>query len=109
MPATLIHAAILFILLPAWLLVGLTDWYCHRLSRIEQTSGAKESILHLALSLEAATAILSAMFFEINALILTITVSMFVIHEITTNIDLHIAEPVRPFTTTEMRAHDYLT
>jgi hypothetical protein len=112
LPATAedaIHGAILLVLLPSWLVVGLIDWYCHRKSKIELTTGVRESIIHLALSLEAATAILSAMLFEINAMVLTIIVTAFIAHEITTNIDVHIAFPARTFTTTEQRIHDFLT
>lgn len=109
MAITLIHQFLLVILLPTWLLVGLTDWWCHRKSSIETTSGARESILHLALSLEAAVAILSAMVLEINALVLVIVGVSFIAHEITTNVDIHIALPQRLFTTTEQRVHDFLT
>src|ERR1700761_6117960 len=109
MISDIIHRFLLGVLLTEWLFVRILDWRCHRKSFIEKTSGAKESILHLAPSLEAATAILAAMFFEINALVLTIVVVGFIAHEITTNIDVHIAFPERPFTTLEQRVHDYLT
>jgi hypothetical protein len=108
-PDSLIHGFILLVLLPAWLVVGLVDWNCHRKARVELTAGPKESALHLVLSGEAAIAVLSGVLLEINALVLTVIVVAFVAHEITTNIDVHIAFPARAFTTTEQRAHDFLT
>src|SRR5687768_2139549 len=48
-----------FILLPLWLAAGLVDYFCHRRTHIELTSGATESWLHLAQfgSLAAAMAV----------------------------------------------------
>ncbi len=109
MDKTIIYGFILLVLLPAWLLLGVADWYCHRKSHIESTSGARESALHLALACEAATGALSAMFFEINALVLCVMAAAFVVHEITTGVDFHIAAPERRITPVEMRIHDYLT
>lgn len=109
MASTLIHAFVLLVLLPAWLLVGLGDWWCHRRTRIEDTAGPRESALHLALAGEAAVAVLPALFFEINALILVVIVVAFVAHELTTTLDFHIATPARSITPLEMRLHDYLT
>lgn len=109
MDTTITYGFILLVLLPAWLLVGLGDWYCHRTSRIEVTAGTRESAMHLALSLEAAVGVLSALFFEINALILCVMIVAFVAHEITTTVDFHVADPRRNITPAEMRIHDYLT
>lgn len=109
MDKILLYDFILLILLPAWLLVGLGDWYCHRKSHIEHTAGARESVLHLMLSFEAAVGVLSGLFFEINALILCVIIVAFIVHEITTSIDFRVADPERRLTPTEMRVHDYLT
>jgi hypothetical protein len=109
MDTTLVHTFILIVLLPAWLIVGLIDWWCHRVSRIEDTAGPRESILHLVLSGEAAAAILPALLLEINAAIIALMIVMLVVHEITSNIDLHIATPVRAFTTAELHVHNFLT
>jgi hypothetical protein len=109
MATDLIHGFILLVLLPVWLGVGLVDWNCHRKAGVEASPGPKESLLHLALSGEAAVAVLAGILFDINALVLAVMIGAFVLHEITTNIDVHIAYPARAITTTEMRAHDYLT
>ena len=53
--------------LPAWLLAGFADWLCHRRSKIEITSGSRESAMHLLLHLEIAAPLLAALWLEINA------------------------------------------
>lgn len=105
----LVHVFLLLVLLPAWLAVGLGDWWCHRKAHIEYNAGAKESVVHLLLSAQAAVAVLAGLLFDINTLILAIMIAMFVLHEATTNLDLRFAYPARPFTKTELRIHDFLT
>ena len=39
---------LLWVLYPLWLLAGAIDYVCHRRTNIEHTSGATESLLHLA-------------------------------------------------------------
>jgi hypothetical protein len=55
---TFAHGIILAVLLPAWLVLGLLDWRCHRAANIETTAGPWESILHLMLSGQAAIELL---------------------------------------------------
>ena len=109
MTTDIVHTFLLIALLPAWLLVGLADWWLHRTSTIEKTSGVRESVVHLVLSGQAAAAILPALLFEINGLILALTISMFVAHELTTNLDVHLAVPARVITPAEIRIHNFLT
>ena len=37
---------ILYGLLPLWGICGFIDWCCHRATRVERTSGLKESLIH---------------------------------------------------------------
>jgi hypothetical protein len=39
---------ILYGMLPLWGIAGFIDWCCHRATRIERTSGLKESLVHSA-------------------------------------------------------------
>ncbi len=36
--------------MPLWLGAGLADWYLHRRTRIEETSGSRESAIHTLLA-----------------------------------------------------------
>jgi hypothetical protein len=100
---------LLGLLLPLWLVFGVSDWWHHRATFIESTSGWRESGLHLLLVGEAGTAVLAGMFFEINALILGFAILAYLAHELTTNIDVHYASHRRMITSAEQRVHDYLT
>jgi hypothetical protein len=99
---------LLFIVMPIWLLVGVLDWWCHRTSSIETTSGVTETIIHLLMLAEGGIAVLLGLFLEINGLVLALLLAAFIAHEITSYWDLSYAAPrrnVRPF---EQRVHDYL-
>ncbi len=82
MNVTLVNLFLLLVLMPAWLLAGLADWWCHRRAYIEQNGGVKESLIHLVLSAQAAVAIMPAL--EINAASIANIGVMFVAHELTT-------------------------
>lgn len=106
------HAAgiiLLGLLLPLWLAFGVADWWRHRTSFIESTTGWRESAWHLVMIGEASIAVLTAMFFEINALILGICILAFLAHEISTNLDVGYAAQRRLITAGEQRVHGYLT
>lgn len=104
-----VHLFILLVLLPAWLAVGLIDWYCHRKAKIERNAGARESLCHLLLSGSAAAAVLPGLLLNINALILTVMTAAFLLHEVVTYVDVRIAYPVRQLAPLEQRTHDFLT
>lgn len=106
---TFAHALILTVLLPAWLALGIADWACHRKAHIESTAGPWESLLHLVLSGQAAVAVLAALFLEINSTVLMLIVVVYIIHEVTTAVDIRYAARTRVITPTEQRVHDYLT
>ena len=38
--ATLVLNVILYVLLPLWGVAGIVDWWCHRNTEIEKTSGS---------------------------------------------------------------------
>ncbi len=97
------------LLLPAWLIFGFLDWWHHRKTHIETTSGWRESGLHLLLISQAGLAVLAALFLEVNALILGVTIAAYLAHELTTGLDVHYADARREIVASEQRVHDYLT
>ncbi|KKJ01741.1 diguanylate cyclase, partial [Burkholderia gladioli] len=56
-----IDAYLRYGVLPVWLAAGLADWWCHRRSRIEATSGLRVSLLHLAQLAEVGIPLLAAL------------------------------------------------
>lgn len=99
---------LLFVVLPLWLISGLADWACHRASRIEATSGTKESLIHLLLLAEAAIPLLMALFLEINGLVIIVMLAAWILHELTSYWDVRYAYGKREVSAIEQRIHDYL-
>jgi hypothetical protein len=99
---------LMYFVLPLWLAAGFADYLCHRAANIATTSGAKESILHLMQFVEMGIAVLSAMFFEINALILLVMIVCFLLHEATALWDVTYAAATREVTPIEQHVHSFL-
>jgi hypothetical protein len=91
----LLRHALLYLLVPAWLLVGLADYLCHRAQHIEETAGLHESLLHLAMIAALAGGVCTALFFEMNAATLWILLGACVLHEVIMLADLHWADESR--------------
>ena len=96
--STAAETILLYFILPRWLLAGFADYLCHRASRIELTSGYKESLLHLLMLAEIGIPLLAAIFFEINALVIAAMIIGFVLHQLTAWWDTTYASRKRPIT-----------
>jgi hypothetical protein len=107
-PTTVLEAALLYFVMPLWILAGFADWLCHRIARIEYSAGPTESVIHLLMMAEAGVAVLGALFLEITGAILVFLVGVWLIHEITSYWDLHYASSRRVIAPWEQRVHDYL-
>jgi hypothetical protein len=68
----LLQHFLMYIVVPVWLLAGLADYFCHKVTRIERTSGVAESLLHLLQFVQVGVPLLAALFLEINAAVLLI-------------------------------------
>lgn len=102
------HALVLYFVVPLWLVAGLADWACHRASHIEETSGARESALHLVLLAEMGLPLLAAIYLEVNTLILGLLAAGFIAHELTTYADLRLASARRSIPVPEQMVHSVL-
>ena len=98
----------LYFLLPLWIIPGLMDWWCHRRTRIEATSGTTESLIHLLMMAEIAIPITMGLLLEINALAISIMIAAFFVHEATAFWDVAYAEAHREVTPTEQHIHSFL-
>ena len=99
---------LLFALLPIWGIAGFCDWLCHRATKIESTSGIKESLMHSLMGIQIGIPILLCLFFEVNVLILLICVLTWLLHEGVAHWDVSYAAPRRTISIWEMHAHNYL-
>ena len=68
--ATLVLNVILYVLLPLWGLAGMLDWWCHRQTEIEKTSGLKEAYIHCLMGVQICIPLVLSLLFEVNVLIM---------------------------------------
>lgn len=99
---------LMYCLVPLWLLAGFADWYCHYRDRIEFSSGLLESIIHVLMMIEMGVALLAALFFEINALVILIGAIAFICHELTALWDVSFAMRHRAIAPIEQHIHSFL-
>jgi hypothetical protein len=103
----LLSVSILYFFIPLWLLAGFGDWMFHRITNISETSGIKESLLHLMMLAEMGLPLLAGLFLEINALIISLMILSFFVHEATVWCDLRYTTNKRPILPGEQMIHSY--
>jgi hypothetical protein len=103
--AALLQWLLLHAVLPLWMLAGFGDWLCHRVQRIEHTTGVKESLMHLALIGEMGIGVAAALLLQVNAAVLVLLLACCVAHELTTWWDLAYASSVRRIPVVEQWVH----
>lgn len=100
---------LLYGLLPGWFLPGLADWVMHRRTRIEETAGTRESLIHALMMTEVGVPIALTLRYEINPLLLTVQLGSTAAHEATALWDVRTAEDsgreVKPI---EQHIHSFL-
>jgi hypothetical protein len=106
--AELTRNVLMYFILPLWLAAGFADYLCHRASNIAETSGWKESLLHLLQFAEMGLPILAAMFLDINALIIAMMIVCFLLHEATALWDVYYATGRREVGPIEQHVHSFL-
>ncbi len=101
-------STLLYGVFPLWLLSGLTDWWCHRRADISQTSGWRESALHIAMIAELGIGVLLAVLLQINAMVLALLLILGVLHQLTAVWDSAYAAPRRHISVLEQHVHSFL-
>lgn len=107
-PALLVRNYLLYLILPLWVLAGLTDYFLHKRTRIEENSGTKESVLHVLQLGEAGIPVIVALLFEINALIIGLMLVALIVHEATALWDVTYAHTRRYISPLEQHVHSFL-
>jgi hypothetical protein len=99
---------LMYLVMPLWLAAGFADWLCHRATRIETTSGAKESLIHLLMFAEVGVPLLAVLFLQVNAGIILLMIVAFFIHELTALWDVSYAVTARWVSPIEQHVHSFL-
>jgi hypothetical protein len=94
--------------MPLWLGAGLADWYLHRRTRIEETAGPRESLIHHLMFAETGVPVLLGLFCEVNAGVLATAYAATGAHWATAYWDQAYAEERRPVTPIEQQVHSVL-
>jgi hypothetical protein len=111
MPDTTASAAaliLMFAVLPLWVAAGLADYFCHRASSIETTSGPKESALHLLQLSLVGLPVLLALFLQIDAALLAAMIVCLLLHHAVAYLDIRYANSTRRVTPFEQMVHSFL-
>lgn len=98
----------LFVLIPLWVIPGVMDWWWDRRTKIEDTSGLSESLIHSLMMAEVGIPIQLALHFEINPLLLTLMAGALVAHSATAVWDVRLAVHHREVKTGEQHTHSFL-
>jgi hypothetical protein len=100
--------AILFGILPLWIVPGFLDYLMHRKSSIETTSGTHESVIHALQMTSIGIPTLLALVFEVNAAVIATAIGAAAVHEALTFWDIAYAEPLRRPEPNEQHIHSFL-
>ncbi len=98
----------LFVMLPLWIVPGILDWYWHRDTDIEHTSGMEESVIHALMMTQVGVPIFAALLFEVNPLLLTVMFGALGVHSVTAIWDVAYAVHHREVKTREQHTHSLL-
>ncbi|AGS72803.1 hypothetical protein [Streptomyces collinus] len=100
---------LLYGLLPGWFVPGLADWALHRRTRIEDTSGTKESLIHSLMMAEVGLPIALTLRYEVNPLLLAVQLGAAGVHEATALWDVRTAvDSDREVSPLEQHVHSFL-
>lgn len=111
MAGTAAHAAtilLMFVILPAWTLAGLTDYFCHRAAHIEQNAGPTESVMHLIQYSLVGVPTALALFLQINAAFFLLAAIAILLHHTVAYIDVRYANARRRVSPFEQMVHSFL-
>lgn len=99
---------LIYLIMPVWSISGFLDWLWHRQTKIETTSGLKESFMHLLMMVEAGAPILTGLFLETNAGALPLMSAGWLLHEATVVWDVSYTASRRPIYPREQNTHGYM-
>ncbi|MEU4211834.1 diguanylate cyclase [Streptomyces sp. NPDC026206] len=95
--------------LPGWFLPGIADWAMHRRTRIEETSGLKESVIHSLMMAEVGVPLALTLLCEVNPLLMSVQLGATAAHEATALWDVRTAvRSDREVTPVEQHIHSFL-
>jgi len=104
------HSTLLFIqlALAGWLVAGCWDWWCHRRTKIETTSGLAECGFHWALLAQGGLAVSLALLVKPSMALVACLALLWLAHQATTWVELRYVVQRRDVTPMEQMVHSFL-
>jgi hypothetical protein len=93
---------------PLWVIAGFADYCCHRVTRIEQTTGRAESSLHAVQYLQIVAAVALTLFLEVTSLVLVLVIALALLHLATGYLDIAYTTGRRYISPVEQHVHSYM-
>jgi hypothetical protein len=99
----------MYVVIPLWFVPGVLDYLMHRRSRIQDTAGPKESLIHLVMMAEVGVPVWLGLLCEINPGLVVVMAAAATVHNATSVLDQRTAVTAgRDLTPVEMSIHSYL-
>ena len=98
----------MYVIIPAWSLVGALDWLWHKQTKIESTSGPQESAMHLLMMAEAGVPVLAGLFLDPNAGLLRLMTIGMLLHQATVMWDVSYTVSRRKIPAREQHTHTFM-
>jgi hypothetical protein len=105
---TFVWSLLGYVVYPVWLLIGLLDYATHQRTHIAQTSGVRESALHVAQAAQIGLPVLIVLFFGIDTLTLSIMTACVLVHTATAYADISFTSKHRQILPLEQFVHAFL-
>jgi ABC-type amino acid transport system permease subunit len=93
---------------PLWVVAGFADYCCHRVTRIEQTTGRAESSLHAAQYLQIVAGVALTLVLEVTSLVLVLVIALALLHLVTGYLDIAYTTGRRYISPVEQHVHSYM-
>ncbi|MEU5269307.1 diguanylate cyclase [Streptomyces hygroscopicus] len=94
--------------MPLWFVPAVADWLMHRRTRIEDTSGTRESALHALMMTEAGVPVAMGLLARVNPLVLSVMGGAAIAHGATALWDVSLATGEREVRPVEQHIHSFL-
>ncbi|MGI5401152.1 diguanylate cyclase [Streptomyces sp. CA-135486] len=99
---------LLYGVLPLWVVPAVADWWMHRRSHIEDTSGTRESAVHALMMAEAGVPVAMGLLAKVNPLVLSAMGGAALAHGATALYDVSLATGEREVRPLEQHIHSFL-
>lgn len=99
---------VMYGVMPLWFVPAVADWIMHRRTRIEDTSGTRESALHALMMTEAGIPVAMGLLARVNPLVLSVMGGAALVHGATALWDVSLATGEREVRPVEQHIHSFL-